>query len=87
MSSAFTNANQVKGRTLEEIDEMFMARLPARKFRKYVCTGQAAIESKMRNARNSDEGEAKGPTVETIEKVYGDKRGVADVVETAVNIA
>ena len=87
MSSAFTNANQVKGRTLEEIDEMFMARLPARKFRKYVCTGQAAIESKMRNARKSEEGEAKGPTVETIEKVYGDKRGVADVVETAVNIA
>ncbi|KAI8626599.1 MFS monosaccharide transporter-like protein [Xylariaceae sp. FL1651] len=30
---------EVKGRTLEEIDEMFEARVPARKFRKYQCTG------------------------------------------------
>jgi SP family sugar:H+ symporter-like MFS transporter len=30
---------EIKNRTLEEIDEMFEARLPARKFRKYVCTG------------------------------------------------
>ncbi|CAK7200470.1 hypothetical protein SEUCBS139899_003166 [Sporothrix eucalyptigena] len=30
---------EVKNRTLEEIDEMFMAKLPARKFRKYQCTG------------------------------------------------
>ncbi|KAK7966829.1 uncharacterized protein PG986_001106 [Apiospora aurea] len=28
---------EVKGRTLEEIDEMFASRLPARKFRGYVC--------------------------------------------------
>ncbi|KAI0967166.1 MFS monosaccharide transporter-like protein [Xylaria arbuscula] len=28
---------EVKGRTLEEIDEMFEARVPARKFRKYQC--------------------------------------------------
>ncbi|KAI1329521.1 MFS monosaccharide transporter-like protein [Xylariaceae sp. FL0255] len=28
---------EAKGRTLEEIDEMFLARLPARKFRKYQC--------------------------------------------------
>ncbi|KAK3303816.1 general substrate transporter [Chaetomium strumarium] len=33
---------EVKDRTLEEIDEMFEARLPARKFRKYVCVGRAA---------------------------------------------
>lgn len=30
---------ETKGRTLEEIDEMFEARLPARKFRGYVCVG------------------------------------------------
>ncbi|KAK3988439.1 putative sugar transporter [Cladorrhinum sp. PSN332] len=32
---------ETKGRTLEEIDEMFEARLPARKFRGYVCVGHA----------------------------------------------
>ena len=67
---------------------MFMARLPARKFRTYVCTGQAAIESKMRNARKSEEGgDEKGEVAETMDKVYGDKRAVADVVESAINIA
>ncbi|KAF2183949.1 general substrate transporter [Zopfia rhizophila CBS 207.26] len=30
---------EVKGRTLEEIDEMFEARLPARKFANYKCVG------------------------------------------------
>ncbi|KAI0399726.1 MFS monosaccharide transporter-like protein [Xylaria palmicola] len=30
---------EAKGRTLEEIDEMFEARVPARKFRTYQCTG------------------------------------------------
>ncbi|KAI1187559.1 MFS monosaccharide transporter-like protein [Nemania serpens] len=30
---------EVKDRTLEQIDEMFEARVPARKFRKYQCTG------------------------------------------------
>jgi nitrate/nitrite transporter NarK len=30
---------EVKNRTLEEIDEMFEARLPARKFRTYKCVG------------------------------------------------
>ncbi|KAI1878492.1 hypothetical protein JX265_000424 [Neoarthrinium moseri] len=32
---------EVKGRTLEEIDEMFAAKLPARRFRSYVCRGIA----------------------------------------------
>ncbi|KXX82708.1 Hexose transporter 2 [Madurella mycetomatis] len=31
---------EVKGRTLEEIDEMFEARLPARMFRTYICVGK-----------------------------------------------
>ncbi|KAI1092188.1 putative maltose permease [Rostrohypoxylon terebratum] len=34
---------EVKDRTLEEIDEMFEARIPARKFRKYRCTGSHAV--------------------------------------------
>ncbi|KAI2641327.1 MFS monosaccharide transporter-like protein [Xylaria nigripes] len=33
---------EVQGRTLEEIDEMFEARVPARKFRTYQCTKQSA---------------------------------------------
>jgi MFS family permease len=41
---------ETKGRTLEEIDEMFEARLPARKFRKYVCVGHAAAAQ----ARNGE---------------------------------
>ncbi|KAK1759961.1 general substrate transporter [Echria macrotheca] len=36
---------EVKDRTLEEIDEMFEARLPARKFRKYVCARQRGAAS------------------------------------------
>ncbi|KAG6358929.1 hypothetical protein INS49_012449 [Diaporthe citri] len=34
---------EVKDRRLEEIDEMFLARLPARKFSKYECTGIGAL--------------------------------------------
>ncbi|KAF3065938.1 Maltose permease MAL31 [Daldinia childiae] len=33
---------EAKDRTLEEIDEMFEAQVPARKFRKYRCTGKHA---------------------------------------------
>ncbi len=77
---------QVKGRSLEEIDELFERRLPARQFRGYVCTSRSAIESKMRNA-SSDEGDEKGPTVQTIERVFGDEKGVAAVVETAMHVA
>jgi len=35
---------EVKNRTFEEIDEMFMAKLPARKFRSYKCLGPAVFE-------------------------------------------
>lgn len=68
---------------------MFNARLPARKFRKYECTGQAAIESKMRHARGSDDSikDSKEEAAETIEKVFGDKKAVGDVVETAIHTA
>ncbi|PKS12581.1 hypothetical protein jhhlp_000789 [Lomentospora prolificans] len=50
---------ELKGRTLEEIDEMFYARLPARKFRSHVCVG----------AGPSAEREKKSIEVETEEKV------------------
>lgn len=81
---------EVKGRTLEEIDEMFAQNLPARKFRSYVCTGRAALESMNRNASisdNDEKSEHKDGTVETIERVYGDEKGVANVAETAMNTA
>ncbi|KAK4541798.1 hypothetical protein LTR36_007330 [Oleoguttula mirabilis] len=73
-----------------QIDEMFTQRLPARKFRHYVCTGRAALESMKRGdnvSENSEKHEHKDGTVETIERVYGDERGVAVVVETAMNVA
>ncbi|KAL2018419.1 hypothetical protein VTK56DRAFT_838 [Thermocarpiscus australiensis] len=44
---------EVKDRTLEEIDEMFEARLPARKFRKYVCVGRTGGDAAV--ASDSDE--------------------------------
>ncbi|KAI1453221.1 general substrate transporter [Annulohypoxylon moriforme] len=37
---------EVQGRTLEEIDEMFEAKLPARKFRGYKCVRRLAMEEK-----------------------------------------
>ena len=77
---------EVRGRTLEE---MFVARLPARKFRKHVCTSQADIESKMRDARASEEKdeETKDAGTQAVEKVFGDRKAVADVVETAMHVA
>ncbi|KAI1486453.1 general substrate transporter [Biscogniauxia mediterranea] len=43
---------EVKDRTLEEIDEMFEARVPARKFRGYQCTGtHAALQEKRQETR------------------------------------
>lgn len=67
---------------------MFTMRLPARQFRSYVCTGQAALESLGRNKmRDSMDKESKDGTVETIERVFGDEKGVANVVQTAMNVA
>lgn len=34
---------ETRDRTLEEINEMFEAKIPARKFKKYVCTGTEAM--------------------------------------------
>ncbi|KAG8156818.1 hypothetical protein KVR01_013423 [Diaporthe batatas] len=41
---------EVKDRSLEEIDEMFEARLPAKKFRQYVCVGRAGREAEKKEA-------------------------------------
>ncbi|KAK3372198.1 general substrate transporter [Podospora didyma] len=48
---------ETKGRTLEEIDEMFEAKLPARKFRKHVCVGHVAHTEKEEERRASSDHE------------------------------
>ncbi|GME48296.1 putative mfs monosaccharide transporter protein [Neofusicoccum parvum] len=58
---------EVKNRTLEEIDEMFEMRLPARKFRKYVCTGQ------VHTGRTGSKS-----TVEEIEDVFSNEKAAAE---------
>jgi SP family sugar:H+ symporter-like MFS transporter len=56
---------EIKNRTLEEIDEMFEANLPARSFRKYVSTGRHIPDDKL--ARKSTE-----------EQVWGNEKAVAE---------
>ncbi|KAF2250952.1 general substrate transporter [Trematosphaeria pertusa] len=58
---------EIKNRTLEEIDEMFEAKLQARKFRKYVCTGRHVSDEKI--VGESD-------TVE--EKVWSNEKATAE---------
>ncbi|KAF3392646.1 Maltose permease MAL31 [Penicillium rolfsii] len=64
---------EVKGRTLEEIDEMFEQRLPARKFASYKSVGPAVLEQRLKAAKNTADGEGRGSgdfekiTTETIE--------------------
>lgn len=48
---------EVKGRTLEEIDQMFEARLPARKFRKYVCVGRGGVANESDSVNSEKKGE------------------------------
>ena len=69
---------------------MFAQRLPARQFRTYVCTSRAALESMNRNKsvdENGSKNVEKDGTVETIERVFGDEKGVGNVMETALNVA
>ncbi|KAF2787544.1 MFS monosaccharide transporter-like protein [Melanomma pulvis-pyrius CBS 109.77] len=56
---------EIKNRTLEEIDEMFEAKLPARKFRQYVCVGRHISDEKL--ARKSTE-----------EAVWSNEKAVAE---------
>ncbi|KAK3367335.1 general substrate transporter [Lasiosphaeria ovina] len=57
---------ETKGRTLEEIDEMFEAKLPARKFRKHICVGHVPVDPKILNEdlRVSSEHEKSRPDVQ-----------------------
>ncbi|KAG9237514.1 general substrate transporter [Amylocarpus encephaloides] len=50
---------EVKGRKLEEVNEMFEAKLPARKFEKYICLGPLRAEEE-KSIRASSEKEVKG---------------------------
>ncbi|KAF4546292.1 MFS monosaccharide transporter [Lasiodiplodia theobromae] len=63
---------EVKNRTLEEIDEMFEMRLPARKFRKYVCTGRV----------NDDRSSSK-VSVERIEDMNSNEKTTAEATVSA----
>ena len=60
---------EVKGRTLEEISEMFEARLPARKFRSYQCVGPAAMHA----AKKEEE-------VSTVEVVWSEPKAAAEQI-------
>ncbi|KAF4548218.1 Sugar (and other) transporter-like protein 7 [Elsinoe fawcettii] len=57
---------ETKGRTLEEITEMFEGRVPARKFRTYKCVGSAALAGDDKDEKSSSDGD-----VERVEVVGG----------------
>ncbi|KAJ9137107.1 General substrate transporter [Pleurostoma richardsiae] len=59
---------EVKGRTLEEIDEMFEAKLPARKFRTYKCVGIAAAAAKPKASMEAELSEIEKATAEATVK-------------------
>jgi hypothetical protein len=65
---------EVKNRTLEEIDEMFEAKLPARKFSSYKCVGAA---------RHDDEGKGRSSVEREKEVAVFQNEKVA--VETSVS--
>jgi SP family sugar:H+ symporter-like MFS transporter len=63
---------EIKNRTLEEIDEMFEAKLPARQFRKYVCVGRhSGLNEKgvRRGSSGSEKDEVVRQEIVSVEKV------------------
>jgi len=63
---------ETKDRTLEELDEMFALRLPARKFKNYVCTGNFPGRERPESVDNGSSStpiEEKSQEVEYIETV------------------
>ncbi|GAA5978614.1 hypothetical protein JCM11641_002789 [Rhodosporidiobolus odoratus] len=48
---------ETEGRTLEELDELFANRVPAWKFKSYVCTGALGNGPSHRITKNEDEKE------------------------------
>lgn len=55
---------ELKGRTLEEIDELFAEKVPAWKFKSYKTTIQ---EKAMAEVRKQEGSETKGPVAEIVE--------------------
>lgn len=55
---------ELKGRTLEEIDELFTEKVPAWKFKSYKTTVQ---EKAMAEVRKQEDSETKGPVSEVVE--------------------
>ncbi|KAK7926820.1 general substrate transporter [Apiospora marii] len=67
---------EAKDRTLEQIDEMFEARVPARKFRGYKCTGAHAALEKEKEAEmpNATHEEGDGSPSTTKQHVVSDAK-------------
>lgn len=55
---------ELKGRTLEEIDELFTEKVPAWKFKSYKTTVQ---EKAMAEVSKQEDPETKGPVAEVVE--------------------
>lgn len=54
---AFFFLPELKGRSLEELDEMFEARVPTTKFGKYVCTGVGADITRLQDGKPTEKQE------------------------------
>ncbi|KAI1620991.1 MFS transporter [Exophiala viscosa] len=67
---------ETHGRTFEEIDEMFEARVPARKFSKYQCVGSVAAAAA---AARESEKEAHHGKVSHDEVVYSNEKAAAEI--------
>lgn len=67
---------ETRDRTLEEIHEMFEARVPARKFKHYVC---ANVESYAAEAMGKELGERKNVDSTHVEEMPETKKTAADV--------
>ena len=69
---------ETRDRTLEEIHEMFQAKLPARKFKGYVCSGTAAM------AAAGAEKEVEVQELETTSQADGVGKGSSTAATTQV---
>ncbi|KAJ9616349.1 hypothetical protein H2200_000067 [Cladophialophora chaetospira] len=74
---------EVQNRTFEEIDEMFEARLPARKFRQHRCVGSVAAVAMAAKADGSESSEKDHGNVAHQEVILGNQKAA---VETAMAI-
>lgn len=61
---------ETKGRSLEDIDEMFQAQVPVWRFNRYVCTGlgaQMGGEKYLVGHADTNDEKRDGPTTEEVE--------------------